>query len=100
MMKVLRSCSSILLAVALAAGVSAGCAAEPEEQAVAEQASPLIEASAPAISPAFQVVFVCFDSSDSPVGLPKGTLAECRAACPAGGFCERCTLRNNAVECP
>ena len=108
MTRLSRSRSSVLLTIALAAGLGLGaasCAAQPDEPAtagpaVAEQSAPLYEPSGAATPAALQIVFACLDPSGDRVGLPKSTLAACQAACPAGDSCVRCVWQNNALECP
>lgn len=103
MAKLVWSCSSALLTIALAAGLglgAAGCAVEsdtlaPAEPAAAEQSSPLLEASAPA---GVQIFFVCEDDQGGIVGF-NATLAACRATCPAGDHCFSCRVLNGVSEC-
>jgi hypothetical protein len=100
----LAAALAIGVGLAFSAGGAVGCAEPPDEPAASEPAAPAIETEVQASSApgpvGLQVVFQCLDANDAPVGLPKSTLPACQAACPAGDFCVRCTVRNNAVECP
>ncbi len=91
----------ISVGLAIGVGGAAGCSVEPVES---ELAAPVLEEEVPAGSLVaetnLQIIFQCFNANDIPVGLPKSTLAACRAACPVDGYCLRCIWNNNAGECP
>jgi len=86
----------VSLGLAFGLAGAGGCAVASDEPAVAEQES-VVDPTTPVAN--IQIVFACFGADGIPVGLPSATLDGCRAKCPAGGGCERCVLRNNAVTC-